>query len=501
MTSLLEVRAVTKAFAGVQALKGVSFELSAGEVHAIVGENGAGKSTLIKIMTGAVKADSGTLLVSGRVVPHIDPKLAQALGIAAIYQQPSLFPQLSVAENIAIALEGGNAFRTVNWEERNRRASELIEQVGGKIKPQRLVSTLSMPEQQIVEIAKAIGAKARVLIMDEPTASLTEHEVERLFVVIRALRGKGAGIIYISHRLEEISSLADRITVLRDGQVAGALQASEADRQLLINMMVGREVTAVVSRGERIRVTHGDPLLEIRDLQCSAAGIREVSLSVRSGEILGVAGLVGSGRTQLAETLFGLTPADGGEIRMHGQTVRITSPAEAIHLGIGYVPEDRRRHGVILDMAITANTSLGNLSAVSRYGLIRPGEERQLAQSYIERLLIKAPSVYSETGTLSGGNQQKVALARWLAIKPSVLILDEPTQGVDVASKAEIHRLMLELAERGLAIIMISSELPEILAMSDRIVVMRAGTVAGNLSSAEATQQKILSLALEDRIA
>jgi rhamnose transport system ATP-binding protein len=501
MRSLLEARTVTKAFAGVQALKGVSFELSEGEVHALIGENGAGKSTLIKIMTGAVKADSGTLLVSGRVVPHIDPSLAQALGIAAIYQQPSLFPQLSVAENIAIALEAGNAFRTVNWKDRNRRALELIEQVGGRIKPQRLVSTLSMPEQQLVEIAKAIGAKAKVLIMDEPTASLTEREVERLFTVIRALRGQGVGIVYISHRLEEISSVADRITVLRDGEAVGTVQASEADRHLLINMMVGREVTAVFSRGERSQVFHGNPLLDVHNLKCSAAGIREISLSLRTGEILGVAGLVGSGRTQVAEALFGLSPADGGEIRMRGKAVRITSPADAIRLGIGYVPEDRRRHGVILDMPITANTSLANLSAVSRHGLIQGSAERELAQSYIDRLLIRASSVYSDTGKLSGGNQQKVALARWLAIKPAVLILDEPTQGVDVASKAEIHRLMSELAERGLAIIMISSELPEILAMSDRIVVMRAGKVAGNLSRKEATQQKILSLALEDSIA
>ena len=501
MRPLLEARAVTKSFAGVQALKGVSFELCEGEVHALIGENGAGKSTLIKIMTGAVQADSGTLLVSGRVVPQIDPSLARTLGIAAIYQQPALFPQLNVAENIAIALEDGNAFRTVNWKERNRHAVELMEQVGGRIAPQRLVSTLSMPEQQLVEIAKAIGAKAKILIMDEPTASLTEREVERLFGVIQALRSQGVGIVYISHRLEEISSIADRITVLRDGEAVGTLQAREADRQRLIDMMVGREVTAVFSRSRLSPIDHGDPVLDLRNLSCSASGIREISLSLRAGEILGVAGLVGSGRTQLAETVFGLTPADGGEIRINGKAVRITCPADAIRLGIGYVPEDRRRHGVILDMPITANTSLAKLRAVSKRGLLRAGAERELAQSYIDRLAIKTSSVYSDTGTLSGGNQQKVALARWLATEPSVLILDEPTQGVDVASKSEIHRLMLELAGRGLAILMISSELPEILAMSDRIAVMRAGAVVGFLSREEATQQRILSLALEDRIA
>jgi rhamnose transport system ATP-binding protein len=495
MNPLLEARNITKTFAGVHALKNVSFELCEAEVHALVGENGAGKSTLIKIMTGAVKADSGTVLVGGRLVPHIDPGVARSLGIAAIYQQPSLFPHLSIAENIAIALERGGAFRTVKWKERTRRAVELLELVGGVIRPERLASSLTMPEQQLIEIAKAIGAQANVLIMDEPTASLTEREVQRLFTVIATLRHRGIGIIYISHRLEEISSIADRITVLRDGETVGTLQKCDADRQQLISMMVGRELTAVFPRGH---VSDVDPILEVLNLRNTAVGLHDISFSVRPGEILGVAGLVGSGRTQLAETLFGLTPADAGEIRLHGKPVRIESPSDAIGIGIGYVPEDRRRHGVVLDMPIAHNISLANLRRVAMCGLVQTRKERELTLRYVDRLRIKPPTVHAETGTLSGGNQQKVALARWLATSPVVLILDEPTQGIDIASKSEIHRLMMDLTDRGLAIIMISSDLPEVLAMSDRIAVMRGGTILASLSREEATQEKILSLELEE---
>jgi len=464
-----------------------------GEVHALIGENGAGKSTLIKIMTGAERADSGTLVVCGRIVQHNDPRIARSMGIAAIYQQPSLFPHLSVAENIALALESGSMWRKVNWSLRNRWAVEFIGRAGGSIEPERLASTLSMPEQQLVEIAKAIGADAKVLIMDEPTASLTDREVENLFNVIRLLRSRGVGIIYISHRLDEISSIADRITVLRDGETIATRRRDEVDRSELISIMVGRELAAVFPKRQ---VSLGDVVLELRHVVNRSVGLHDISLSVRSGEILGLAGLVGSGRTQLAETLFGLTPADSGEILLRSAPVRIGSPLDAIQLGIGYMPEDRRQHGVVLDMPVSANTSLANLKSVGRRGLIDRNKEHELAQSYVSRLRIKTPSVYAEARTLSGGNQQKVALARWLAINPAVLILDEPTQGVDVASKSEIHRLMLDLVERGLAIIMISSELPEILGMSDRIAVMHAGAVSGVLTREEATQQKILSLAL-----
>lgn len=490
---LVDARNITKSFAGVQALRGVSFDLRAGEVHALIGENGAGKSTLIRIITGAVAPDSGTLLIHGQTVPRMDPALARSLKIAAIYQQPALFPDLTVAENIALGLEDRSLWRPVNWTARRRRAAALLERAGSSIEPDRLASTLSMPEQQVVEIARAIGAEARIVIMDEPTASLSEREVSSLFRVIERLRVEGTGIIYISHRLEEISTLADRITVLRDGSNAGAMLRGEATRAELIRMMVGRDLDAVFPKRP---VQIGETVLELRRVSSRAAGISDVSLSVSAGEILGLAGLVGSGRTQLAETVFGLTPADSGEILMNGEPVKITGPVDAIRFRIGYVPEDRRQHGVILEMPIAANTTLSNLNTVSRGGLIDRRAERKLGRSFLERLGIKAPSTDTKAGTLSGGNQQKVALARWLAIDPAVLILDEPTQGVDVGSKAEIHRLIVDLAERGLAVIMISSEMPELIGMSDRIAVMHAGRIAGILSREEATQQAILALAL-----
>jgi rhamnose transport system ATP-binding protein len=490
---LLEARAIRKSFAGVRALQGVDFDLQAGEVHALVGENGAGKSTLIKIITGAVAADSGTLTVAGRAVARNNPAIARSLGIAAIYQQPSLFPHLSAAENIALALESGGAWRLVDWKARHEVAAGLIRRAGASIDPRRAAGTLSMPEQQIVEIAKAIGGGARILVMDEPTASLTDREVESLFQVIASLRAQGTGIIYISHRLNEIFSIADRITVLRDGETVSTSNAKDTDPAGLIERMVGRPVTAVFPKRE---VPLGEIALELRHVSCRAAGVRDISFSVRRGEILGVAGLVGSGRTELAETIFGLRAADSGEIFVAGRPARITAPEDAIEAGIGYVPEDRRRHGVVLEMPIAANTSLASLRTISRRGWIDRARERALAERYVVQLQIKSPSVDAASGSLSGGNQQKVALSRWLAIAPKILILDEPTQGVDVGSKSEIHRLMVDLAERGMALIMISSELPEILGMSDRIAVMHHGSIGRILPRAEATQQKILWLAL-----
>jgi rhamnose transport system ATP-binding protein len=493
--TVLQLTSITKTFAGVRALKGVSFDLRAGEVHALVGENGAGKSTLIRIVTGAETPDSGTLVVAGQDVRHMTPAMSRSLGIAAIYQQPALFADLTVAENIALSLEERGAWRRVRWAERRWRARELLERVGASIDPDRLVETLTMPEQQLVEIAKAIGAEARILFMDEPSASLTAREVERLFVVIARLREHAVGIVYISHRLDEIFAIADRVTVLRDGGSVSTRDRDQLDRAELIHLMVGGEVAAVFPKRS---ITPGDIVLEVRHLSSRAARVRNVSLSVRAGEILGVAGLVGSGRTELAETIFGLTPLDGGEVMLRGSALRIRSPHDAIAAGIAYVPEDRRRHGVVLDLPIAANASLANLKAVSRRGLIDARAERDTAQRFIDRLRIRAASALAEVGSLSGGNQQKVALARWLATTPAVLILDEPTQGVDIGAKSEIHALMQELAERGLAIIMISSELPEILGMSDRIAVMRNGSIAGVLSRDEATQHAILALALED---
>jgi len=493
VTALLRATNISKSFAGVQALQGVSFELLAGEVHSLVGENGAGKSTLIKIITGALTPDAGTLEVAGCAVVHNDPVAARQLGIAAIYQQPALFPDLTVAENITIGLESGGLWRRIRWTERRKRAAELLARVGGMIDPNTVVDRLSMPEQQLVEIARALGASARILIMDEPTASLSEREVQQLMRVIRDLRGQGVGIIYISHRLDELFGIADRVTVLRDGAAVVTRPMSEVDRGELIRLMVGRELTAVFPKQI---VPIGDSVLELRGVGCREGGVRNVSLDLKDGEIVGVAGLVGAGRTELARILFGLTPADSGQILLRGKRIVIDRPETAIELGIAYVPEDRRRHGVILDLPIAANTSLAILKRISAFGRLDFARERSLASSMVQRLAIKTPSIDARAGDLSGGNQQKVAMARWLATEPAVLILDEPTQGIDVGAKGEIHKLMGELAAKGLAILMISSELPEILGISDRVAVMHAGTIVQLLSRADATQENVLSAAL-----
>jgi rhamnose transport system ATP-binding protein len=493
VSNLLKLTDITKSFAGVRALKGVSFELGAGEVHALVGENGAGKSTLIKVITGAHQPDSGTLEIGGEIVRHHSPAHSRALGVAVIYQQPALFADLTVAENIALNLEPRGGWRTVNWGRRRAVARELLARIGSDISPDAEVRRLTMPQQQLVEIAKALGGSARILIMDEPTASLSDREVTQLFDVIRTLRSQGVGIIYISHRLEELGQIADRVTVLRDGSYVGTYPMAGVTRSELIRHMVGRELDAIFPKAE---VDLGPAVLELKDLSCAASGVRNVNLTVRAGEILGLAGLVGAGRTELARVLFGLTPADSGQILLNGQTVAIRSPRQAVNLGIAYVPEDRRRHGVILEMPVAHNMTLASLRQVSSGGWLSFRRERGLARSLVQRLGVKTASVGAATGTLSGGNQQKVALARWVNTEPKVIILDEPTQGVDVGAKSEIHRLMGELAKRGLAIIMISSELPEILGMSDRIAVMHAGAIAGVLSRAQATQERVLELAL-----
>jgi rhamnose transport system ATP-binding protein len=386
----------------------------------------------------------------------------------------------------------------VRWGDRRKRARELLGRVGSAISPDAIVDRLSMPEQQLVEIARALGANARVLIMDEPTASLSEREVTRLLEVVRELKRQSVGIIYISHRLDELFQIADRVTILRDGRRIATRRMSEVDRPGLIRLMVGRELSQVFPKQT---VPIGDPVLELKEVGCQAGGVFGNNLTVRAGEIVGLAGLVGAGRTELARVLFGLDPADRGQILLRGKPVAIQSPADAVELGLAYVPEDRRQHGVILEMPIAANTSLAILSRITTLRGLDFRRERSLAAEMVKRLAIKTPSIDVAAGTLSGGNQQKVAVARWLATEPSVLILDEPTQGIDVGAKAEIHRLMVELAGRGMAILMISSELPEILGMSDRIAVMQGGTITGELGRAEATQERVLALALSNKAA
>jgi rhamnose transport system ATP-binding protein len=495
---LLSLQGVSKTFGGVRALRGVTLELRAGEVHALVGENGAGKSTLVRIVTGAHAADSGTMSIGGQPIAHADPVIMRGFGIAPIYQQPALFPDLTVAENLAVRLERGGAWRRVDWRQRRARALRLLADVGAQVDVEAPARSLRMAEQQLVEIAGAIGAEARILLMDEPTAALTDREADRLFALVRDLRGRGVGIIYISHRLEEVDALADRVSVLRDGELVATRPMRECSRAELIRLMVGREIHSVYPTREP---KPGDVVLDVAGVNCRASGVRDVTLQVRAGEILGIAGLVGAGRTELARVLFGLTPADrggtsGGEIRLNGKSVRIDSPADAVRLGLAYVPEDRRRHGVIGEMSVAANVTLACLRAITRRSLLDTTHEREIASRYAQRFAIKASSIDAAVETLSGGNQQKVALARWLATEPRVLILDEPTQGVDVGAKSEIHALIADLASRGLAIILISSELPEILGMSDRIAVMHAGTIIATLDRTAATQERLLTLAL-----
>jgi rhamnose transport system ATP-binding protein len=489
---LVAAVSVSKFFAGIHALQHVTFELNAGEVHALVGENGAGKSTLVKTLTGALQPDTGAVAINGETVSHHTPASAHAAGIAAIYQQPALFPELSVAENIALHLENGSIWRRVDWKQRRQEAKELLERAGTDIDPDTPVRALSMPEQQLVEIAKALGTSASVLILDEPTATLTDREVDRLFRLIRELREQGKGIVYVSHRLDELFAIADRATVLRDGRVVGTRTMSSLDHQSLIQMMVGREVAALFPKRT---IAAGDVIFETRKLSLRRTGVHDVTLQVRAGEILGIAGLVGSGRTELANVLFGLTPGDG-EIFVRGRPAIISSPQQAVRLGLAYTPEDRRRFGAILPMSIAANTTLASLSSVASHGFLDFHQERNVSMKFARQLDVKAPSIFTPVANLSGGNQQKVVLARWLATKPSVIILDEPTQGVDVGAKAEIHGLIGELAAAGTAIILISSELPEILGMSDRIAVMRNGTIVTTLPRAEATPEKLLALAL-----
>ncbi len=462
----------------MRALKGVSFDLQAGEVHALLGENGAGKSTLIKVITGAHQPDGGSIEINGELVAQLTPASAHKLGIACIYQQPALFPDLTVAENIGLRLEPASALRKVNWAARHQRAAELLKRIGAEISPDAEVRSLSMPEQQLVEIACALGAGARIVIMDEPTASLTQKEQHLLFAVVKDLRASGVGVIYISHRLEEIFALADRVTVLRDGESVGTNKVGVMNEASLIKLMVGREVSAIYPPSESAA---GDVVLSLKNLNCAAGGVKTISLDVRAGEIVGMAGLVGAGRTELARVLFGITPADSGEILLNGQRITISTPKEAVAHGIAYVPEDRRRHGVILEMPIAHNMTMAIHDRVFPGAWLRFGAERQLALDFIRDLGVKAYSPDAPGGSLSGGNQQKVSLARWLATKPKLLILDEPTQGVDVGAKSEIHKIIRRLAKEGLAVLMISSDLPEVLGMSDRIAVMRGGTITAML--------------------
>ena len=488
---VLEIRGVSKRFGSIQALDDVSLALRAGEIHALLGENGAGKSTLIKITTGVEQPDAGELLVDGRPVRVASALEAQTLGIAAMYQEPMIFPDLSVAENIFISHRDRG--RIVDRGAMRRDATAVLDRLGVHLDVGEPARGLTVAAQQTLEIAKALSLRVRVLIMDEPTASLSAHEVRRLFGIVKALRREGVAILFISHRMEDVFQIADRITVLRDGRWVSTRPAAEVTPGSAIRDMVGRTMSEFF---RRTPTRLGDPVLEVRGLGREGA-FAGISFTVRAGEVLGFSGLVGARRTDVGLALFGIAPADAGEVLVDSRPVRIRNPQDALRAGIAYTTEDRRQLGLLFPLSIAANITLPMLRLyLSRLGLVRRGAEDAAAKSFKERLKIRTPSVREAVGTLSGGNQQKVVLSKWLNTKPRVFILDEPTRGLDVGAKAEVHQIIDELAHEGLAIVLISSELPEILAMSDRILVMREGRQMATLESAGVTQERLLTAAM-----
>ncbi len=485
---------ITKEFPGVVALKSVDFELLPGEVHALVGENGAGKSTLIKILSGAVPKSSGQIYLHGANVEISNPLHAQAMGIAVIYQELMLAPTLSAAENILLGRFPKKWKLFIDKKKMIATAEELSAMLGLKIDLRLPIKLLTVAQQQLVEVAKALSLNAQIIVMDEPSAVLTPRELERLFEIIARLKRQGKSFIYISHRLEEIFRIADRVTVLKDGVVQGTRAISEVNRQKLIAMMVGRDVSGAVRSKEML--TKNRVVLEVKGLRC--ASLREpVSFKLYVGEILGVAGLVGSGRSELIRTIFGAEPKLSGEILIDGRVVDIQSPADAVKLGLGLIPEDRKTQALFHQLPVAQNITIANLRPITRWGVIRGRREERIARAMVEQLHIRLSSIQQRIDGLSGGNQQKAVLARWLDSNAKIILFDEPTRGIDVGSKAQIHQWMRQLADQGISIIMVSSELPEILEMSDRILVLHDGRMTGILSRSEAMEEKIMSLATQ----
>jgi len=488
---ILELLHISKRFDMTQALDDVSLAIYPGEIHALVGENGAGKSTLIKIATGVHQPDTGEIRVQGRPVVIHNSQEAQALGIAAIYQEPMIFPDLNVAENIFISHRSRGPF--VRWNQMYKDAEEILAKLGVVMDVRQSAQGLTVAQQQTVEIARAISLDVRVLIMDEPTSALSLHEVQQLFKLVRFLRDRGIAVLFIGHRLEEVFEIADRITVLRDGKLISSRPRSEVTVEQVIRDMVGREVEEFFAKSS---VQHGEVVLSVRGLTKQNV-FYDVNFDLRRGEVLGFAGLVGSHRTDVALALFGIEPADAGEITIDGKSVRIRSPQQAMELGIAYVTEDRRKYGLVMPMPICANITLPTLPQfLNGLGLIQRQKEIEVAEQFRQRLNIMTPSVLNTVERLSGGNQQKVLLCKWLNVQPKVLILDEPTRGIDVGAKVEVHHMINDLAAQGIGIILISSDLPEVLAMSDRILVMHEGRQMGIYTREEATQEKIMAAAM-----
>ena len=498
MSQLLTVEGISKEFPGVKALDGVNFELDRGEVLALVGENGAGKSTLMKILSGIYSPDAGRVIMDGEEVDVADPKAAQKLGISIIHQEMNLMPHLTVAQNMFIGREP----RTGPWVregELNRRTKKLLDDLGIHLKPTQNVGNLTVASQQMVEIAKALSFDStKILIMDEPTSAISIQETKVLFRLIRSLRERGVGIVYISHRMEELRQIADRVTVLRDGQYVGTRRMDEVTDDEIIAMMVGRDISAVYLSKQEAPQHTGEVVLSVRGLATKTL-VREVSFDLHKGEILGFAGLMGAGRTETARAIIGADPISAGTIAVNGRELKISGPEVAVRHGIGYLPEDRKRHGLMLEQDVTFNVAMASLKDNrAPMGFLRHAQLRRLADTFIKALRIKTPSGRTNVKTLSGGNQQKVVIAKWLARNCDVLIFDEPTRGIDVGAKEEIYKLLNDLAAEGKAIIMISSELPEVLRLSHRIVVMSQGRVTGTLTPERADQESIMKLATQD---
>jgi len=491
--TVLEMYHIRKTFPGVTALDDVHFELRRGEVHILLGENGAGKSTLVKILSGAYQKTAGQIILNGLETGIKNPRHAQDLGIAIIYQEFNLVPQLSTGENIFLGREQIHTPGLINQREIFASAQGILDDLGVEIEARKPVGQLGVAQQQMVEVAKALSLDAKILIMDEPTSALTEHEITELFNTIRQLKRKGVSIIYISHRLEELFEIGDRVTVLRDGKYVGTRNISDATKSELISMMVNRELK---EHFPKQKAAKGEEVLRVNGL--SRKGVLDnISFSVHRGEVLGIAGLLGSGRTELARSLFGVDKIDSGKIYIRGKRQRIKSPRRAINLGLGLLTEDRKSQGLIMILSTKDNICLPSVERFSRLGFVDTKEENRAATQYVRDLRIKTPSLHQQVMFLSGGNQQKVVISKWLCCQADILIFDEPTRGIDVGSKVEIYQLVNRLTARGAAIMMISSELPEILGMSDRIVVMSQGRIAGEFSAGEATQEKILHCALE----
>jgi len=488
---ILEMRNITKSFGGVQALRDVSFQCKPGTVHALVGENGAGKSTLVKILAGALLADSGEILFKGESHQHFSTREAINSGISIIYQELALVPQMTVAENIFLGREPRYRLGFVNSKRLRTEAADLLNQLGIELKLDLEVGKLTVAYKQMVEIAKALSKNADLIVMDEPSAILAGHELEQLFRIIESLIEQGVTIIYISHRLDEVFQIADEVTVLKDGEVVGTRQVQDLPRSELVQMMVGRTLDEVFPATNHER---GEPILQAEDISTDTI-LDGASLTLHVGEILGVAGMVGSGRTELARALFGADRLTTGRITIKGEPVSLKAPAEAIRQGLSLVPEDRKQQGLFTELPIRNNITLPILKRVTRWGVLRRGLEDEIVSEARRKHSIMMASADQEVQYLSGGNQQKVVLAKWLETKPEIIIMDEPTRGVDVGAKFEIYQLMRQLNDLGMAILMISSELTEILGMSDRILVMRDGRIVGELSRSEASEEGIIELA------